>query len=92
MIDAANENHSPAETTFSFEEMLSQLEDEIGYFFRDRNLLRRALTHRSYANEQADPRPPHNEALEFLGLTHLAGAQARQGDAGAGGHGGLCLG
>src|SRR5262249_34673041 len=47
--------------------MLSQLEDEIGYFFRDRNLLRRALTHRSYANEQADPRPPHNEALEFLG-------------------------
>jgi ribonuclease-3 len=47
--------------------MLSQLEDQIGYFFRDRNLLRRALTHRSYANEQADPRPPHNEALEFLG-------------------------
>jgi len=47
--------------------MLSQLEDQIGYFFRDRKLLRRALTHRSYANEQADPRPPHNEALEFLG-------------------------
>src|SRR5262245_15176781 len=47
--------------------MLSHLEEEIGYFFRDRNLLRRAMTHRSYANEQADPRPPHNEALEFLG-------------------------
>jgi ribonuclease III len=67
VIDTTNENHNPAETTPSFEERLSQLEDEIGYFFRDRNLLRRALTHRSYANEQADPRPPHNEALEFLG-------------------------
>ena len=51
----------------SFDEQLSQLEDEIGYYFRDRNLLRRALTHRSYAHEQPDPRPPHNEALEFLG-------------------------
>ncbi len=51
----------------SVDEMLAQLEQEIGYFFRDRNLLRRALTHRSFANEQPDPRPPHNEALEFLG-------------------------
>jgi ribonuclease III len=67
VIETTTENHSPTETTLSFEEMLSQLEEEIGYFFRDRNLLRRALTHRSYANEQADPRPPHNEALEFLG-------------------------
>src|SRR5262245_63548206 len=47
--------------------MLSRLEDEIGYYFRDRSFLRRALTHRSFANEQPDPRPPHNEALEFLG-------------------------
>ncbi len=47
--------------------MLTQLEYEIGYFFRDRGLLRRALTHRSFANEQSDPRPAHNEALEFLG-------------------------
>jgi ribonuclease-3 len=51
----------------AFDEMLSQLEDEIGYYFRDRELLRRSLTHRSFANEQTDPRPPHNEALEFLG-------------------------
>jgi ribonuclease-3 len=57
----------PSETPLSFEEMLTQLEYEIGYFFRDRSLLRRALTHRSYANEQPDPRPLHNEALEFLG-------------------------
>lgn len=62
-----NQTSRTAETPLSFEEMLSQLEYEIGYFFRDRNLLRRALTHRSYANEQAEPRPPHNEALEFLG-------------------------
>jgi ribonuclease-3 len=51
----------------SFEDRLSQLEEKIGYFFRDRSLLRRALTHRSFANEQPDPRPQHNEALEFLG-------------------------
>jgi len=51
----------------SFEDRLTQLEEGIGYFFRDRSLLRRALTHRSFANEQPEPRPSHNEALEFLG-------------------------
>lgn len=50
-----------------FESNLNRLEDEIRYYFRDRSLLKRALTHRSFANEQPDPRPPHNEALEFLG-------------------------
>ncbi len=50
-----------------FDRMLDRLEREIGYRFRNRALLRRALTHRSFANEQPDPRPPHNEALEFLG-------------------------
>jgi ribonuclease-3 len=49
------------------EEMIARLEDEIGYAFRERGLLRRALTHRSFANEQPEPRPMHNEALEFLG-------------------------
>jgi ribonuclease-3 len=67
--DTTTENLAaqPTDPASSFEEMLSQLENEIGYFFRDRTLLRRALTHRSYANEQAEPRPLHNEALEFLG-------------------------
>jgi ribonuclease III len=51
----------------AFEGMLTQLEGAIGYQFRDRAFLRRALTHRSFANEQPDPRPLHNEALEFLG-------------------------
>lgn len=36
------------------------LEERLGYVFRDKKLLRRALTHRSYACE-------HNERLEFLG-------------------------
>jgi ribonuclease-3 len=55
--------------TFSpaFEELLTQLEAVIEYQFANRDLLRRALTHRSFANEQSEPRPPHNEALEFLG-------------------------
>lgn len=51
----------------SFEEGLTQLQEIIAYQFRDLNFLRRALTHRSYANEQPEPRPLHNEALEFLG-------------------------
>lgn len=59
--------NSVAESGPAFEELLNKLEGLIHYAFRDRNLLRRALTHRSYANEQADPRPQHNEALEFLG-------------------------
>jgi ribonuclease-3 len=69
-VDETGIENSPSpqtEALISFEDMLTQLEYEIGYFFRDRSLLRRALTHRSYANEQPDPRPPHNEALEFLG-------------------------
>jgi ribonuclease-3 len=49
------------------EERLARLSALIGYEFRNPALLRRALTHRSYANEQPDPRPAHNEALEFLG-------------------------
>jgi len=54
-------------TSVELDRMLSSLESEIGYRFKNRDLLRRAVTHRSYANEQPDPRPMHNEALEFLG-------------------------
>lgn len=45
---------------------LSQLEDRIGYRFRDRTLFECALTHRSFSNEQTQS-PPYNERLEFLG-------------------------
>jgi ribonuclease-3 len=49
------------------EKLLSELEQKIGYSFRSRALLDRALTHRSFANEQAHQLCQHNEALEFLG-------------------------
>ncbi len=43
---------------------LDRLEELHGYRFRDRELLRRALTHPSYAFEHGQP---SNERLEFLG-------------------------
>lgn len=49
------------------EKLLSELEQKIGYSFRSRALLDRALTHRSFANEHAGENCQHNEALEFLG-------------------------
>jgi ribonuclease-3 len=49
------------------EKLLSELEQKIGFSFRSRALLDRALTHRSYANERADTGCLDNEALEFLG-------------------------
>ena len=49
------------------EKLLSELEQQIGYSFRSRALLDRALTHRSFANERAAERCQHNEAMEFLG-------------------------
>jgi len=42
------------------------LEERIQYEFRDKKLLRRALTHSSYANE-AKEKTENNERLEFLG-------------------------
>jgi len=50
-----------------------QLEQVLGYQFRDHSLLAQAMTHRSWAHEQVSPRSQrdarhlHNEALEFLG-------------------------
>ena len=43
----------------------SVFEEKIGYKFKDRELLKRALTHSSYANE--NKLPHDNERLEFLG-------------------------
>lgn len=45
---------------------LSPLMDALGYRFRDESLLRRALTHSSYANE-GQRGGQSNERLEFLG-------------------------
>lgn len=46
---------------------LSTLELRLGYSFRDRNLLKQALTHRSRAHEDRSPEIFDNESLEFLG-------------------------
>ena len=46
---------------------LSILEREIGYAFRDKELLKRAMTHSSYLNEHRRERLKCNERLEFLG-------------------------
>ena len=48
------------------DEDLAALESRLGARFRRPNLLRLALTHKSVANESAQP-VPHNERLEFLG-------------------------
>ncbi len=45
--------------------MSSQLEEALGYDFRDSELLEAALTHRSFATE--DPEAGDYERLEFLG-------------------------
>ena len=45
---------------------LAELQNRLGYQFRDEKLLRLALTHPSVAHEQNAP-APHNQRLEFLG-------------------------
>lgn len=44
-----------------------ELEEKIGYHFKDNKLLRQALTHSSYANEQKIHKTGDYERLEFLG-------------------------
>lgn len=46
---------------------MEQLEQKIGYRFRNKKLLRQALTHSSYANEKKLGKLGCNERLEFLG-------------------------
>ena len=46
---------------------LSKLEQIIGYEFCDKELLPRAMTHSSYANEKLGSPGEGNERLEFLG-------------------------
>jgi ribonuclease III len=46
---------------------LSGFEDRIGVKFKNKDLLKEALTHRSYLNEHTNWPIPHNERLEYLG-------------------------
>jgi ribonuclease-3 len=49
------------------EEQYRALERRLGYRFKSRELLERALTHRSRANEEGGGPAADNESLEFLG-------------------------
>lgn len=44
-----------------------KFEDASGITFKNKELLRRAFTHRSYLNENRGAESSHNERLEFLG-------------------------
>ncbi|MBW2171993.1 MAG: ribonuclease III [Deltaproteobacteria bacterium] len=64
---------------------LTGLEDMLGYHFKDNGLLRQALQHSSYVNEQRELELEDNERLEFLGdavldlvITHILMDHFRQ--------------
>lgn len=46
---------------------MQELENKIGYSFKNKALLNEALTHSSYANEHKSKHIKYNERLEFLG-------------------------
>ncbi len=46
---------------------INQLEEKLGVKFKDQELLKQALVHRSYINEHPHFKLGHNERLEFLG-------------------------
>lgn len=46
---------------------INTFQAEIGAIFKNQNVLKEAITHRSYLNENPDWPLPHNERLEFLG-------------------------
>ncbi len=48
-------------------EVLDELQSKIGYSFKNRDLLKQALTHSSFANEQKINKLKNYERLEFLG-------------------------
>lgn len=49
------------------EKDFSGLEEKLGVKFKDIDIIKQALVHRSYLNEHPDFRLGHNERLEFLG-------------------------
>ena len=46
---------------------LPDFEKRIGYTFQQRDVLTRAVTHKSYSHEARDEKARHNETFEFLG-------------------------
>ena len=56
---------------------MKELEQKLGYSFRDRSLLENALRHSSFANESRDRSVSSNERLEFLGDSVLGFVTAK---------------
>ena len=56
-------NRKPSSNNEAFKE----LQDQVGFFFNDENLLKQAFTHSSYVNEHRRKPYEDNERLEFLG-------------------------
>ena len=48
-------------------QLLEKLEEKISYHFKNKNLLRQAVSHSSYSNEKRMSKLANNERLEFLG-------------------------
>src|SRR6056297_1281850 len=57
---------------FFTEKKLNELENKLNTKFSNKKLLRRALTHKSFANENSDLKIKDNERLEFLGDSVLS--------------------
>ncbi len=49
------------------EDTAAAFQARLGYVFKNLDLLERALTHKSFSNENRELRSPNNERLEFLG-------------------------
>ena len=45
----------------------SKLEKKLGVTFKNKDLIKQAVVHRSYLNEHPDFALAHNDRLEFLG-------------------------
>lgn len=59
------------------EEQLLAVAEALGHGFEDADLLRDALTHRSFANERPKQAPRDNERLEYLGDSVIGLAASR---------------
>jgi ribonuclease-3 len=68
VIESHRVRHPPGPAQIlPWRDALTALEERIGYRFRARPLLERALTHRSRAHEDQSGETRDNESLEFLG-------------------------
>lgn len=73
MMDSASRGSTPSATPLTpvyfprVEAALSEFQQRIGHSFGNPELLRRALTHKSYSHESKETEVRHNETFEFLG-------------------------